>query len=449
MTKNVDFNNVSFTENLNNIPNVVPNVLGVPDFYIPVLDLMIETQDNNGSSVAKLNQFFASFDASSHPLPQTYDDFMQALASFVGSPTPGTANFPWLAGLLNNFSSATHNYYAPNPNNNFGTTWYNYLSGQPVQLTSNADWPLSPPSPTDMIAQFKTWFGDFLKNFNYTSAGKVVVPTDPPLQNGATRVTTNYFFQQMGLALADTATLSANKSGLGLSVNGGSPQNLSLPSYQEIYNAFFPNGGQTGFITRLQAFYNEQVDPKTGPGYFIPSQLFAKWTNEMQRDYVKSLNLSGNFIAGESSLEGGNYRKTIILNRIFLLISSMLNTLQRVAAVQAQRLNVFTQWQKAYTDTLAQLPVFLSSQSPDNLLTNKTGDSADTKKDKGDARDELNNQVNFRFRDFMQTNRNLVSDESKAMQSNINQSSDAVSQQANMATSIIQELSTLLGAIYR
>jgi hypothetical protein len=43
----------------------------------------------------------------------------------------------------------------------------------------------------------------------------------------------------------------------------------------------------------------------------------------------------------------------------------------------------------------------------------------------------------------------VVSDKSKSVQSQINQSNDAVSQQANLASSFLEELSTILSAIIR
>ena len=48
----------------------------------------------------------------------------------------------------------------------------------------------------------------------------------------------------------------------------------------------------------------------------------------------------------------------------------------------------------------------------------------------------------------MQSRQALVGDDAKALQSNVNQSNDAVTQQSNLGTAILQELSTLLSEIF-
>lgn len=140
-----------------------------------------------------------------------------------------------------------------------------------------------------------------------------------------------------------------------------------------------------------------------------------------------------------TSLAPGNYVKTLILNDIFKLLIKVITTLQNVAAAQAERLNVLTQWQKAYTDLQNQIHTFIKDNG-DGIAGG--GD------DNSNARDDLN-RLNSTYTQQLQNQQSIISDDAKALQSNVNQSNDAVNNQSNFATSIIQELTTILGSIFR
>lgn len=139
-----------------------------------------------------------------------------------------------------------------------------------------------------------------------------------------------------------------------------------------------------------------------------------------------------------SSLAPANYSSTIILNNIFKLILKMTTSLQNAAAAQADRLSFYTQWQKAYTAALAQVHTFIKG----NADTVGGGGSTFAT-----ARDDLN-RLNATLTQTMQNRQSVVSDDAKALQSNVNQSNDAVNQQSNLGTAVIQELGTLLSSIY-
>lgn len=140
-----------------------------------------------------------------------------------------------------------------------------------------------------------------------------------------------------------------------------------------------------------------------------------------------------------TSLAPGNYVKTLILNDIFKLLIKVITTLQNVAAAQAERLNFLTQWQKAYTDLQNQIHTFIKNNG-DGISGG--GD------DNSNARDDLN-RLNSTYTQQLQNQQSIISDDAKALQSNVNQSNDAVNNQSNFATSIIQELTTILGSIFR
>ena len=142
-----------------------------------------------------------------------------------------------------------------------------------------------------------------------------------------------------------------------------------------------------------------------------------------------------------TSLAVGNYTSTIILNRIFLLILNMITSLQKTAAAQANRLTFMGQWQSSYTDAMSQIHTFVKDGNPLHAFTDGSSASAT-------RRDDLN-RLNSNFIQTMQNRQSVVSDDAKALQSNVNQSNDAVNQQSNLGTAILQELSTLLSSIFR
>lgn len=151
-------------------------------------------------------------------------------------------------------------------------------------------------------------------------------------------------------------------------------------------------------------------------------------------------------------LAASRFNAVLILDRIFKLLTRMLSTLNKVAASQADRLTFLTKWQKAYTDAMNQVHAFIKNngdetglvdgETVENYISNPISDTS------GKNRDDLN-RVNANYTEQLRGNRSIISDDAKALQSNVNQSNDSVNQQSNMATSIIQEMSTILGALYR
>ena len=143
-------------------------------------------------------------------------------------------------------------------------------------------------------------------------------------------------------------------------------------------------------------------------------------------------------VVDTTSLKSGNYMDVVILDRIYRLIANMLNILQNLGIAQSARLNFLTNWQNAYNNSLNQIHAFIQGNG-DQIGSSSSSD--------GSARDDLN-RVNTTYTSELQANQNSISNDAKALQSNINQTNDANTQQANLATSIIQELSTILGTIF-
>jgi len=263
----------------------------------------------------------------------------------------------------------------------------------------------------------------FLKGFDYTNptGGTVTLPT-------ATAEYTTNFISQL-TAFFTTASIMQDPS----LVPSANPTYLQLPSYEAIYMAFGPTPfDRNAFIADLKTFYNDQV---AANGYFIPSQAFGEWM-----DTVRQGNLAVARLAGSSSLAGNSSEKAIILDRVLRLLIKIISTLQDVGIAQANRLKFITQYQQAYTSLQTQIPTFV--RDPNSPI----GGNDDKEKD---TRNTLNTQLNGIFADNLRALRGLQEDTGKKLQTNVNQTNDAVNQQTDMATTFIQQLSSLLTAILR
>lgn len=143
-----------------------------------------------------------------------------------------------------------------------------------------------------------------------------------------------------------------------------------------------------------------------------------------------------------TSLHTGKYLLVSILNRIFSLLTEMMESIQQVAIKQSDRLEFLSAWQRVYTDRMGTVHTFIGGNDDPNYISDMGDDS------KSQRRQDLN-QVNSTYIEQMRSNRSIISDDAKALQSIVNQTTDAYNQQANMATSIIQQFSTILGSIFR
>lgn len=161
-----------------------------------------------------------------------------------------------------------------------------------------------------------------------------------------------------------------------------------------------------------------------------------------QSVYDNTPQAPGGVVTDLSSLHPGKYLTTLILNRIFALLAKMVESTQQVAVQQANRLSFLSSWQTVYTDRMSTVHTFTANNGDPDFIS-APGDDA-----KSQARQDLNN-VNNTYIEQMRSNRAILSDDAKALQANLNQTTDAVNQQSNMATSIIQQFSTIMQAIYR
>jgi hypothetical protein len=248
----------------------------------------------------------------------------------------------------------------------------------------------------------------------------------------------NRFVPGSGNPLTEIETAFKNFVQRIVSVDSLSDPNIKL-SYEKFFEAYF--GTPPGLFDNWFAGFVQKVygDPFNTPsplagtdGFFNPTVLFDQWTQEILKNYAQYVPGSG--ATAPSSVAAGA-EKTRVLNRIFRLLVLMIESLQKVAAAQSDRLNLFSKWQKAYTDLQNNIKYFLK----DGVGVRDIGD---------DARNNLNS-FNASLTEIIKARKSVLGDDAKNLQTQINQSNDTVNQQTSIATSILQELATILSSLYR
>ncbi len=126
-----------------------------------------------------------------------------------------------------------------------------------------------------------------------------------------------------------------------------------------------------------------------------------------------------------------------IINRIIRLLIEMVTVMQHVGTSQAALLNFPTKMQAMYTDLIAKAPVYT-----------KNGGGGTIKEDDDNKRSELNGKIQ-NYTDKLRSYRDFWSDTAKKLQSNINTTNEAVSQQTDLLTTFFQQLRELGSLISR
>lgn len=222
---------------------------------------------------------------------------------------------------------------------------------------------------------------------------------------------------------------------------------LQALSYEEFYKSFLGTGNTTQTTAEFNAFFAEFVkkvagDPRASPnaipgevGYFNKSWLFDEFTKQVVEKYFQTV--GGSSELAPSGSDAGS-AKTAILNRIYALLVLMIESLQKVAAAQSDRLTVYTKWQQAYTDLQNKVKYVADKDSRfhTDLANNSTKRSSF-------------NENNQSYTEKIKAYKSVISDDAKNLQTQINQSTDAVNQQSSMATSILQEIAAILNSLWK
>jgi hypothetical protein len=442
-----------------NQANFINSLAFIPSAYVPTTASSLGTQlvrgaidDLNATNTftptpatdaaisAAFSAFISTF-SQTNPLPQSTASFFQ---SWLQS-SQATAVLNQLYGTSN-----VHLYqYLGSPQNmpSYGSALAGYaqLLGIPTSAggppptypaDSTSDWnilttqtspPANPPTtlPTiNLQSQFEAAFSNFLQTYAYPSEGAAIASSTD-------------FFNQWFKFTAVTTTLQVAQPPLVTEAN----QSITgaLPSYEAIYNSYNPGATQADFQAALATFYNTQL---TQNGFFLPSQSLNAWITQNATQYNVA-------VSGGASYSSVSTDKSAIINRVINLLIAMITVLQKVGIAQANQLTFLTSFQNVYVQLQSQVPVF----SQGNLYsaqfgggTTPLGKAGTTP---GNERNQLNTVYNASLSQNLSAFRGVQQDAAKQVQSYVNQTNDAVTQQTDMATALIQQLSGIAGSIFR
>ncbi len=367
-----------------NLSNLNEQVAAAVPTVSPVLATVI---NNIASNQTSSYQTFGNY------VPTSLNGMLYSF--LTQDPTNGTANYN---AFINTFYASYQQ--------TLGIT-----TGSPNDTGDFADLVTPPPTDAQMQAQFESSMSAFLASYPYSNKAQ------PTLGTPAQFVTnwTNFMTQ--------TAVVQSSSS-------------TSVPSYQEIYQAYFPNSTPAQFQAAFNQFYTAELT-KTGSGnpangYFIPSQMFNDWATAVTSQYAA---------ANATSVTTANTNKVAVINQILSLLVQLIGITQNISASQAQRLNFLTQWQSAYTNLLSQIPTFTQGDGTE------VGSGSGNQGQKTSARQDLTTRMQS-ISETVQALRSDVGDQAQAMQSVVNQSQNIANQQTTIATTILQELGTITSSLF-
>lgn len=391
------------------VPSLTPAIANLEADYIAM---------NNLGSPALLQQFMATINSNSGGLSgdvqgfaKQYVAFLVAQGHIANDPTTISISVKKvLDGFLKAFETAIS---FANP------TESALIRSLYPSLASHADGDSSDPAQLSMLSA--VW-KQFSENYVYQPNG-ALANSSAPLAIG--------FFQQLRSFTAVTATVVPGVSVVVNNASGGTTIATSslTPTFRSVYNTYFPGSTDAAFAQDFQAFARSMIQQN---GYFSASRQYTSFINFVQ-------DIANVKPAVVPTLPT---QSVTILNDVFFLIVSMISSIQNITASQANRLTLYTSWQKGYTDLLNQVHIFTASSGD---LLRDSAVYGDTKAKRQDEQGNFNAGVTQQITAY----KDSVSEDAKALQSRVNASSDAFNEQANTATAILQEISTILSAIFR
>lgn len=207
-----------------------------------------------------------------------------------------------------------------------------------------------------------------------------------------------------------------------------STQFSDVAAFRASYMTAFPNATEAQFDTFFRIFVNQYAGSPLG--YSVPSDVLQEFKNTLQ-ELVH--------ITAPTLAQGTHSEKIRVVTNVFALLVSLIDVLQKVATVQSQGLNYLTSMDKAYTANISKIPTFVRGGN-----SGFGGTSSDDAEQRGNL-----NAFNQSLADNQRSFRDLVENQSKNLQSSVSQTNEAVNQQAQLGTSILQEFSTILSSLFR
>lgn len=218
---------------------------------------------------------------------------------------------------------------------------------------------------------------------------------------------------------------------------------VDFTTYERIYRGFFPLKGeeteddfQARFKGDLAFFVNKVIGED---GYFLPSHHVEVWLDELKAS-VTGIPAPADFTSLDDFI--GRENQALILLVVFNLLVDMIGVIQRAAVAQAARVQVMAEWQKSYTDLMGQMPIGTGNRPAELRASQTEGATPASLKAEFNA-------IGQPKIEHLRAYRDIIGDETKQIQTNVNILNDAASQQASTATAILQNLSGILTLLFR
>ena len=446
----------TFLASLPTIPHILDGTTNLPfpssvaTYYTQQLSLNFVTNFHftglplSQATIGLNNQGNAhgGFAADGYVLERASDFLSQYSFPPIPSPVTPTQSFTTFQDLLSTYESYLESFTflsVSTYGSGYDQALYqgllqDFATAMGIQLDANdhvigGDWAIIQPpldlSSTNANNPFILAMNQFLSSFTYPNQ-------TPPPAGASNEPFYEYFIHQYHKFLSGISTIQ-DPSLAYVDPTASTNPFLNLASYRQIYNAFATDTSDAAFQAFFNLFYQQEIVNK---GYFLPSQMVEDWFSTVRNTFGANL-----FIDDiGSSLAGNDSEKAQVLNRIILLLISLIQTLQNIGIAQANRLQYLTQFQNAYTALETQVPVFLQS-SPNPI--------GGTNSNTITIRNELNSSFNGIILDNLRSLRSIQEDNAKQVQSQVNRTNDAVNQQTDMVTTFLQQMTTLLGTILK
>lgn len=185
-------------------------------------------------------------------------------------------------------------------------------------------------------------------------------------------------------------------------------------------------------------------DPGTGGAAsgFTPSGALSQWGNLLRIS-------AGGAPALQTTSDGGFDQIQLIFS-IYNLLLDMLNSLQKLTATQLERQLFYGAYQSVYTKSESQIAAVLGAGDPPGVTGPNPikGYNTGTDNDNITRRSDMS-QLSSQFTESVKSFRSEINDLSGQQNTAVNQSQEAVSQQVNLAQTLIQQFGTILQSIWR
>lgn len=322
--------------------------------------------------------------------PRSWDTFITQFRNYFGLPNTNTRAGDAFDGFKNQFKSFLQ---IGSPTSD----WAGILSSD------------APTADAQISAAFVSSFDGFLGSYPFSKTISATTGNVTFDDQNLPLFVNNWRHFMTVIATHESETTQAGAS-------------IGLMSYEQVFKAFFPNASQADFDAEMQRFVSAIMADQVNGGYFVPSHYFSQFFEEMRNKYLV-------LQASQGTVQAGAGARLAILWKIFALVSDMVQTIQKAAVVSAQRLGFYTAQQKAYTELISRIPSFTN----DNPFNSDNTGSVNAK--------------NQAFAETLRSLRDLIGDEAKTLQSNVNALNDASNQQSSLITNILQQMQSLMSSI--